>query len=131
MLFRIPHDRPLYTVLCSLLLCALALAADGQCGADAICAARKPVTAMTADEIRSELSLLASTYGFVRPGCSNVDPDRPWMHGLPDFDAIDLLYFRGKSTNHSPDSPEFAMENFMKEWGNGNDAAIAGGQDPR
>ncbi len=43
-------------------------------------------------------------------------PDIQWRDGKPDFRAIDLLYFQGKSKNHGVGSLEMIAENLVKKW---------------
>ena len=39
-----------------------------------------------------------------------------WRYGIPDYKRVDLLFFKGKSRNHAPGSPEMVVENLVKKW---------------
>lgn len=68
------------------------------------------------DAVRAELQRYMNEYGFVRPERSKVDPNRPWRFGAPNYDSADLLYFRGRTRNHTIGSAEYAVENLVKTW---------------
>lgn len=74
------------------------------------------LSTMTAEEIAVELAEYASKHGFRRPARSTIDPDRPWLHGRPDYDAADLLFFRGRSKKHAAGSREAEVEDAVKTW---------------
>ncbi|KAI0563409.1 NTF2-like protein [Gracilaria domingensis] len=71
---------------------------------------------LTPEEVRKEVQLLQEKHGFVRPSRSTIDPSRPWKSGPPNYDMADLLYFRGKTMNHEPNSLESVVENAVKNW---------------
>ncbi|PXF44867.1 Pathogen-related protein [Gracilariopsis chorda] len=76
----------------------------------------KHILALSEDEIRTELVYLQEEHNLLRPERSTIDPSRPWKNGLPNYDKADLLYFRGKTRNHTPESLEHIVENAVKTW---------------
>lgn len=78
---------------------------------------KTPVINMSSSEILEEIRAYQERFGFKRPARSeDVDASRNWKHGKPDYDAADLLYFRGKSQHHPEGSLEFIVENAVKTW---------------
>lgn len=76
----------------------------------------KRVDLMTAEEIRSELDSFLKHPDFLRPDRSTIDANRPWLHGMPNYDAVDLTFFRGKTRSHSAASLAGMVENSIKSW---------------
>lgn len=74
------------------------------------------VHTLSDEEVRSELNNLISDHGLMRPTRSAIDETRPWLHGTPNYDRADLLYFRGKLKNHAEGSLEWIVENTVKIW---------------
>ncbi len=72
--------------------------------------------APSSEDVRAELTHFIETYGFSRPTRSAVDPSRPWVCGAPNYDNADLLYFRGKTRNHSADGLEATVQKLVKTW---------------
>lgn len=77
---------------------------------------KKPVLEMCPAELTDELQMYKERFGYVRPDRSTIDPSRNWMNGTPNYDAADVLYFRGKSKNHEQGSLESTVENAVKTW---------------
>lgn len=76
----------------------------------------KSIHLLSADEVREELEQFQTQHDFIRPTRSNIDPTRPWINGAPNYDKADLLFFRGKTGNHSEGSLESIVENAVKVW---------------
>lgn len=71
---------------------------------------------LSMEDVKQELARFEADFGFERPHRSTVDPSRSWLRGTPSYERADLEYFRGRSRNHSRDSAEYAVENFVKQW---------------
>lgn len=77
---------------------------------------RKAIEAMSTTEVQAELNDLMRIHGWRRPSRSAPKSDRPWLHGIPNYDKADLLYFRGRSTVHKEGSLEAVVEDAVKTW---------------
>ena len=73
-------------------------------------------SAPSSESVRSQLTQLIKDYGFTRPTRSTVEASRPWRCGAPNYDGADLLFFRGKTKNHTVGGLESIVENLVKEW---------------
>lgn len=71
---------------------------------------------MTPEQVTAELDSFVTKHSFQRPSRSIIDPSRPWMHDIPNYDTADLLYFRGRSVVHAEASLEYVVENAVKTW---------------
>ncbi len=80
------------------------------------CRTLNSVSRMSSEEVKAELAHYMREYGFVRPHRSKIDPSLNWRNGPPSYDVADLLYFRGKTMNHTAGSLESIVENLVKKW---------------
>lgn len=92
-----------------------ALSSDGPT-CHGTCEASLNIAQFTSQQIQAELLRYKSEFGFIRPLRSLIDPSLNWKNGVPNYDLADLLYFQGKSKNHSETSLESVVENLVKKW---------------
>lgn len=64
-----------------------------------------------AANVNAQLKQYMDRYEFERPGRSDVNQSLPWRFGAPNYDAADLLYFKGRTKNHAAGSAEHMVEN--------------------
>lgn len=87
-------------------------------------AMRGPLTAtgsgkpLTREELKKELEEIKSKYNLKEPERSFMDGDDiKWRYGgAPDYSLTNMLFLKGRTTQHAEGSLELIVENLVKTW---------------
>jgi len=77
-----------------------------------------PLTKDEMEAVKAELEAIKAKSGMKEPERAYMGgEDIKWRFGgPPDYSLVNLLYLKGKTKNHAPDSLELIVENLVKTW---------------